>query len=38
VGADVFRNGLGQWIDRVAGGQELLITRRGRPVLKVSLP
>jgi hypothetical protein len=38
VSADVFRTGLGQWIDRVAAGQELTITRRGRPVARVSSP
>ena len=38
VRADEFRNRMGDWIDRVAAGQELLITRRGRPALRVSAP
>ena len=30
VGAHEFRNKLGSWMQRVAAGDEILITRRGR--------
>jgi prevent-host-death family protein len=33
---DDFRQHLGHWIDRVAAGNELLVTRRGEPVLRLS--
>jgi prevent-host-death family protein len=31
VGANAFRDKLGQWMDRVASGEEVIITRHGRP-------
>jgi prevent-host-death family protein len=31
VGANPFRDKLGYWMDRVAAGEEVIITRRGRP-------
>ena len=38
INADVFRNRLGHWIDRVAAGDCLLVSRRGKPVLRVDRP
>jgi prevent-host-death family protein len=38
VAADAFRVQLGRWLDRVAAGQEILITRRGRPMARVIPP
>ncbi len=38
VSADEFRTGLGQWLDRVAAGQEIVITRRGRPMARACTP
>ena len=31
VGSNTFRDKLGYWMDRVAAGEEVIITRRGRP-------
>jgi len=31
VGSNPFRDKLGYWMDRVAAGEEVIITRRGRP-------
>jgi len=31
VGSNAFRDKLGYWMDRVAAGEEVIITRRGRP-------
>ena len=36
VGLGAFRDGLGAWVDRVAGGEEVVFTRRGRPLLRLS--
>ena len=36
VGADVLRGRLGYWIDRVAAGELVLVTRRGRPRVRLS--
>jgi prevent-host-death family protein len=38
VNADDFRIGLGRWIDRVSSGEDLLVTRRGKPVMRVTAP
>ncbi|MGP0036637.1 MAG: type II toxin-antitoxin system Phd/YefM family antitoxin [Solirubrobacteraceae bacterium] len=38
INADVFRQRLGHWIDRVAAGDCLLVSRRGKPVLRVDRP
>jgi antitoxin (DNA-binding transcriptional repressor) of toxin-antitoxin stability system len=27
---------LGQWIDRVCAGQDLVVTRRGKPVMRLT--
>ena len=35
INADTFRNGLGHWIDRVAAGEHLLVTRRGKAMMRV---
>jgi prevent-host-death family protein len=34
VSADAFRQRLGRWIDRVAAGEEVVVTRRGAPVVR----
>jgi prevent-host-death family protein len=36
VGVNPFRDKLGQWIDRVAGGEEVIVTRRGKPRIRLS--
>ena len=36
VGADSFRDALGQWLDRVAAGQRAVVTRRGKPMITLS--
>jgi prevent-host-death family protein len=36
IGADSLRVRLGYWIDWVAAGEEVIITRRGRPRVRVS--
>ena len=36
VGANTFRGQLGYWMDRVAAGEEIVITRRGRPRIRLS--
>ena len=38
VGADSFRAALGSWLDRVAAGQDAVVTRRGRPMIRLSRP
>jgi PD-(D/E)XK endonuclease len=38
VGADDFRGRLGHWIDRVAAGERLLVSRRGKPVMRIDRP
>jgi len=35
VGADDFRIRLGHWIDRVAAGERLLVSRRGTAMMLV---
>ncbi len=36
VSANVFRDGFGAWIDRVASGQHVVVTRHGRPRIRLS--
>jgi prevent-host-death family protein len=36
VGANQFRDEFGSWMDRVAGGEEVLVTRHGRPRIRLS--
>ncbi|MGI8714307.1 MAG: type II toxin-antitoxin system Phd/YefM family antitoxin [Solirubrobacteraceae bacterium] len=36
LGANAFRDGFGSWMDRVAAGQEVVITRHGRPRIRLS--
>jgi prevent-host-death family protein len=36
VGANPFRNHFGYWMERAAAGDEVLITRHGRPFVKLS--
>jgi PD-(D/E)XK endonuclease len=38
VNADTFRGRLGHWIDRVAAGESLLVSRRGKAVMRVERP
>jgi hypothetical protein len=38
ISADVFRQRLGHWIDRVAAGESLLVSRRGKAVMRVDRP
>jgi antitoxin (DNA-binding transcriptional repressor) of toxin-antitoxin stability system len=33
VGSNRFRDGFGYWMDRVAAGDEVVVTRRGRPLV-----
>jgi prevent-host-death family protein len=35
VGANAFRDGFGRWMDRVADGEEVVITRHGRPRIRM---
>jgi prevent-host-death family protein len=35
VGSNSFRDRLGYWMDRVAGGEEIIITRHGRPRMRI---
>jgi prevent-host-death family protein len=35
VGADAFRIQFGSWIERVRAGQDVLVTRRGTPVIRL---
>jgi prevent-host-death family protein len=35
VGSSPFRDRLGYWMDRVAAGEEILITRRGKPRMRL---
>jgi len=35
VGSNPFRDRLGYWMDVVAGGQEVVVTRHGRPRLRL---
>jgi prevent-host-death family protein len=36
LGCEQFRLELGTWIDRVAGGENVLVTRRGKPRIRLS--
>ncbi len=36
IGANPFRDRFGYWMDRVAAGDEVIITRRGRPRIRLS--
>ena len=36
VGSNPFRDRLGYWMDIVAGGQEVIVTRHGRPRLRLT--
>jgi prevent-host-death family protein len=36
VGSNPFRDKLGYWLERVASGQEVLVTHRGRPRVRLS--
>jgi prevent-host-death family protein len=36
VGSNPFRDRLGYWMDRVAAGEEVIITRRGKPRFRMS--
>ena len=36
VGSNPFRDRLGYWMDVVAAGQEVIVTRRGRPRLRLT--
>ena len=36
VGVNAFRDGLGVWMDRVAAGEEVILTRHGRPRIRLS--
>ncbi|MGH2876763.1 MAG: hypothetical protein ACRDLV_10970 [Solirubrobacteraceae bacterium] len=36
VGANRFRDGFGRWMEVAAAGQELLITRHGRPMVRIA--
>jgi len=36
TGCDDFRIRFGYWVDRAAGGEELLVTRRGKPRIRVT--
>ena len=38
INADVFRQRPGHWIDRVAAGESLLVSRRGKAVMRVDRP
>jgi antitoxin (DNA-binding transcriptional repressor) of toxin-antitoxin stability system len=36
VGADACRIAFGYWLDRVAAGQDAVVTRRGRPMIRLT--
>jgi prevent-host-death family protein len=36
VGSNPFRDRLGYWMDRVAAGDEIVITRHGKPRIRLS--
>ncbi len=36
VGSNPFRDRLGYWMERVAAGEEVLVTFRGRPRIRLS--
>jgi len=35
VGANPFRDRFGYWMERAADGEEVLITRRGKPLVRL---
>ena len=36
VGCNPFRDRFGQWLERVASGEEVIVTRRGKPYIRLS--
>jgi hypothetical protein len=36
VGSNPFRDGLGYWMERAAGGEEILVTFRGKPRIRLA--
>ncbi|MBV8943791.1 MAG: type II toxin-antitoxin system prevent-host-death family antitoxin [Solirubrobacterales bacterium] len=36
VGSDQFRIRFGYWIERVAAGEEAVVTRRGKPIIRLT--
>ena len=36
VGCNPFRDAFGEWIDRAASGEEVIVTSRGKPLLRLS--
>jgi prevent-host-death family protein len=36
VGSNPFRDRLGYWMDRVAAGEDVIITRHGKPRIRLS--
>ncbi|MBV9414297.1 MAG: type II toxin-antitoxin system prevent-host-death family antitoxin [Solirubrobacterales bacterium] len=36
IGADSCRVSLGYWLDRVAAGQDVVVTRRGKPMVRLT--
>jgi prevent-host-death family protein len=36
VGSNSFRDRLGYWMDRVAAGETVVVTRRGKPRMRVT--
>ncbi len=36
IGSNPFRDRLGYWMERVAGGEEVLITHRGKPRIRLT--
>jgi prevent-host-death family protein len=36
VGSNRFRDQLGYWMDRVAAGEEVILTRHGKPRIRLS--
>jgi prevent-host-death family protein len=36
VGSDLFRNRLGEWLERAAAGEQILVTYRGRPRVRLT--
>jgi len=36
VGADSCRDAFGSWLDRVATGQDVVVTRRGKPMVRLT--
>lgn len=38
INADTFRNRLGHWVDRVAAGEHLVVSRRGKAVMRIEQP